>query len=545
MIEVVILRYVKSVILTNLFCLAALPAAMAAPAVPAPPQVPVAQQSDGDAVAAPPVKEQAAGNLQFVLQEVRFEYPQMSLEDKALTQLVEPFLKREIIPTELNAMLDQLTAYARVHGYPASMAYVPAQTAVKGHLTVQFAPGVLGKVRVDEDKVLKEAVTRRTLAGLKPGTVIHSAELERAVRNLKDIPGIEVSASLVPGDNSGESDLAISIAPKDRDMYILYSENYGSKAAGRYRYGVLADWRNISHRGDRLNVGGLISNGKQHGYNIGYEMPTGHSATTVGLSYSRTDYELGSIWSQLGMEGKSDTVSLYGKTPLCNQAKENLNLVYSFNYRRLEDKMKGLELGNRHSYSTSVGVDGRYRQPNNLLQYNVSLQSGTLTPDSTLANTLATDGGYKGSYIKGTLDVTDIQKLTGPFDVMVKVSGQKAASNLDSSEHIYLGGARGIRAYPQGEASGDEGIMGTCEFRYHTKLPGLTLSTYYDAGHVREQKSARASTTLQGWGLGITYSKENDWFARVDYARRIGGDDNLSRDAKSKQRIWFLAGKVF
>ena len=47
---------------------------------------------------------------------------------------------------------------------------------------------------------------------------------------------------------------------------------------------------------------------------------------------------------------------------------------------------------------------------------------------------------------------------------------------------MYLGGANGVRAYPQGEGSGDEGVLGTLELRYHTNLPGLILSTYFDAG---------------------------------------------------------------
>ncbi len=36
-------------------------------------------------------------------------------------------------------------------------------------------------------------------------------------------------------------------------------------------------------------------------------------------------------------------------------------------------------------------------------------------------------------------------------DILCKFSAQKASGNLDSSEHIYLGGAHGVRAYPQGE----------------------------------------------------------------------------------------------
>lgn len=128
---------------------------------------------------------------------------------------------------------------------------------------------------------------------------------------------------------------------------------------------------------------------------------------------------------------------------------------------------------------------------------------------------------------------------------MMKLSGQLAGSKLDSSEHIYLGGARGVRAYPQGEASGDEGLLGTIEFRYRTKLPGLTFSLYYDAGHVNTEKNGSGNQTLQGWGIGLTYMKSEDCFARLDYARRIGLEEGLSNNAESKQRIWFLLGKMF
>ena len=37
-----------------------------------------------------------------------------------------------------------------------------------------------------------------------------------------------------------------------------------------------------------------------------------------------------------------------------------------------------------------------------------------------------------------------------------------------------------MRAYPQGEASGDSGYQATAELRYATPLPNLTLATYID-----------------------------------------------------------------
>ena len=80
--------------------------------------------------------------------------------------------------------------------------------------------------------------------------------------------------------------------------------------------------------------------------------------------------------------------------------------------------------------------------------------------------------------------------------------------------------------------------------RYHTPLPGLSLSTYFDTGHMMD-KASDSSTTLQGWGVGVNYTKPNDWFARFDYARRIGLSANASEAAKSRARMWFMLGKVW
>lgn len=89
------------------------------------------------------------------------------------------------------------------------------------------------------------------------------------------------------------------------------------------------------------------------------------------------------------------------------------------------------------------------------------------------------------------------------------------------------------------------------EFRYHPHIPGLTLSAYLDTGHVMvTHDSSNASyggETATGWGIGINYTKPNCYFARFDYARRIGGPKyyNTDKDAKDKGRIWFMIGAIF
>jgi len=490
-------------------------------------------------------QENTVPQIRFTLTATQVEHEGMNLDDTELAAITKNILQREISAIELNQTLEQLTQYARNNGYPAALAYIPEQTAKEGHLLIKYEPGRFENIHIETNGVLKDNVAHRPFAKLHSGDIIVAGKLEESLRTLRDIPGIGADAILAPGEKPGTSTLSVSLTPRKPQSYVLYAENYGNQSTGRYRYGLQADWKNLGGTGGKLSLGALISNGKQYGGNISYEIPVGHSMTTLGISYSHSDYELGSIWSQLGVEGKSDTFTLYGRTPLVNTFANSTNLVYAFNHRQLKDEYNGLDIGDRHTQSFSIGLDGTRRSRHSAIQYNANFHAGTVTPKSAIADTIATASHTKGAFSKATIDVTALQQLGGPFDVMMKLSGQLAGSKLDSSEHIYLGGARGVRAYPQGEASGDEGLLGTIEFRYRTKLPGLTFSLYYDAGHVNTEKNGSGNQTLQGWGIGLTYMKSEDCFARLDYARRIGLGEGLSNNAESKQRIWFLLGKMF
>ena len=183
-----------------------------------------------------------------------------------------------------------------------------------------------------------------------------------------------------------------------------------------------------------------------------------------------------------------------------NTSASALALTYGYDYRDITDELKNFGVSwKKHSHAVHLGLDGFGRSNRSRVQYNATVYTGTLVPDSDMADTLGTLGRTKGRFTKGTADVTAVQGLGKSFDVLLKLSAQKAANNLDSSEHIILGGAQGVRAYPNGEASGDEGVLGTLELRYHTPVKGLVLSTYFDAGHVRIEKEAGNSMTLKGW----------------------------------------------
>lgn len=490
-------------------------------------------------------KHQLPGQTgEFYLHKAEIVKGDISCSDAALATIIEPYNKQMTNMGKLHEMTSALTKYLHQHGYPAATAYIPEQEIEHGILKIHILPGILGKVNVNNQSALSDKVVDRLLHGLHNGDKITSKKMETALYNLNGLPGVTAAGLLSPGSAVGTSDLTVTIKDDSRAQTLIYAENYGNKHTGRYRYGLQETWNNLSGQGDMLRIGGLISNKDLRNYYAAYELNTGRSGTTVGLSVSHMNYETG--FEAQGFEGNADTVSLYGRTPLFHTARQSLAVTYGYDYRKLKDEMSRWGWNSeRHSHSLHLGLAGEARTRLSSLNYGAVVTWGTMGLDSENARILDDIRHFSGGFTKGNFYLTAVQAFGQRFDVLFKAQGQLSNKNLDSSERMYLGGIQGVRAYPQGEASGDQGWLGSAELRYHTKVRGLTFSTYLDSGEVKMQKSMAGSTTLTGWGVGVTYSRPQDWFIRLDYARRIGAPDNIGNDAKTKGRMWFMAGKIF
>ena len=488
--------------------------------------------------------------VRFTISNVRLDAQELKLNKEVLARILSQSVGVETTLSAFNQTVDKVTAYCRSNGYPASAAFLPAQESTDGTVTIKVIPGRYGEVRIENNSRLSERVIRGFLHGLKQGDIIRTAALETALYSISDISGAKAIGVLSPGKDFGTSDLTVRVEDGKRSNTVLYAENYGSKNSGEYRFGVQESLYNLGGTGARMNLGAMVSNEDLHNYYLNYETVVGHGGTKLGLGFSRMDYML-SI-PRLDANGTAHTISLFGSRPIFHLDNRKLEWRFGYDYRNLEDNLgqfAGAADSKKHSHSVHVGLEGYNRWQGTYLDYSTTLTAGTLGTDTDFARQQAENFKTDGGFTKLEASMTGVQALGHQTDVMLKLSGQTAFHNLDSSEDFYLGGANGVRAYPQGEASGDEGVLGTLELRYHTKLPGLTLSTYFDAGTTRSLHRSiqgwNSTTTLKGWGIGVSYTRPNDWFARFDYARRIGGFENMSEEAKSKDRMWFILGKIW
>ena len=494
-----------------------------------------------------PVTEGGAESATFRLARITITQDGTQLSADELNHRAAPYAERTISEAELNALLGDLTQYARSHGYPAAAAYLPPQSNADGTLEIRILAGRYGNINIENSAAIDDGQIRRLAHALHTGAPIEGRRLEKALYNIAALGGVEAAGLLSPGADFGTSDLTIRVKDGRRQSFVLYSENYGNKTSGRYRYGMQVGLSNLTKSGDRLNLATMISNADLRNYSLTYTRPVGVDGTVLGLGVSRMNYELAGEFRRLGAQGRADTVSLFGTTPLLRTARDSVSLTYGWDYRKLEDEYKNVGMTlEKHSSAGHIGVRGEMNRPRTRLTYDLTAYHGTIAADSRMAERQMRRARTEGSFTKGVLNLGVRQELGGRFHLNVRTQLQAAGDNLDSSEEIYLGGANGVRAYPQGEGSGDSGYLASAELVYRTGIPHLELSTYYDTGHVQyAHDGVDGGTTLKGWGVGVSYSRPGDYFLRLDWARRIGLARNASAEAQAKNRLWFMVGKVW
>ena len=498
-----------------------------------------------------PRYQQAGDDAQFTIENFIMEAPDLFLDKEELTHILEEGMGEQKTMAQLRRTVDALTSYCRTHGYPAAAVYLPPQDSPDGIVVLRVLPGRYDEIVIENNSRLKDRVARGIIAGLKSDDIITTAKLETALYSVSDATGARAVGVLSPGTAFGTSKLTVRIEDSKESNTVFYVENYGSPSTGRYRYGLQETLYDPSGTGDKVSAGALISNGSLRNFYANYETVVGHGGTTLGAGISRMNYKIGGALADIGAEGKSLTFTIFGQTPLYHLTNRSLMLRYGYNYRTLNDDITAFELeGKKHTHSIYAGLVGMQQlQGGTSLNYNANLTIGKLSYDSLYSEILGRlNRTEEGTYVKLEAELSAVQRLGHASDFLVKVAGQKASRNLDSSEEFYLGGPNGVRAYAQGEGAGDEGLLSTAELRWHAPVQGLTFSTFYDVGTARLSRHSFTNdnrVTLRGWGLGAAYNKSGDWFARLDYARRIGLDASVSPRNSARNRVWFMAAKIW
>ncbi len=468
----------------------------------------------------------------------------------------------------LNELANRLGQYYRQQGYLLTEVYLPEQAlkAEGGEVTFAVIEARLGRVRVELDETLGSAsYARRVLAhNLRPGMLITEYLLDKPVLLLRDLAGMEASASVEPGEKLGEADVTVTVRSLGTQVdAAVGANNHGSGAVASTQLHVDFTISNALGRGDvfsaRLQQGEA---GSSQLYRLGYSVPVGAAGTRLAVNAAHTSYALGRQFAALRASGKADITGLSLTHPLVRARQHNLYGVAGLEHKRFEDLVNTpYNSSERQIVATRLGLLGNHVGtligPGSFNSYALTWTAGRLGLDQ---GTQAIDqgtGGERaaGSFDKLNLDYQRIDYLSRAASLHLNLQSQQAGKNLASAEKMALGGPNGVRGYPVGEGVGDSGTLINLEYRHQlpasAALAGepLSLVLFYDLGAIEfHQDPAGMSLSsnrqvLGAVGIGMLAGRSNKYRVSAHLAWRTTKAAPTTGDPDQTPRVWVTAQK--
>lgn len=483
------------------------------------------------------------------------------VETSKFTKVFDTYKNKELTFNQLQRIATIITKYYREQGYFVARAYIPAQNVLQNNNVVEITvlEGTYGEFKLKNNSLIKDSVVQGMLDDAKNrDNVISTDTLERAMLIINDTPGAVVTgADVMPGKNVGTSDFEITTqASKRFDGYVV-TDNTGSRYTGKNRLMVGANVNSPFEIGDKISLFGLVSNGQNlKNGKISYEAPLASNGLVGEVSYSQTNYSLADSYESLDATGTSKTIEGKLTYPVIRTKNENLDAYSSFLSKDLRDEVESTnDLTEKDSKSVKVGLD--YSKDyvaftkNLKSSINTYLTYGRLSFDDSADKTTDEAGANtNGNYSKVNIDLTHDIAFTNQLALESSLQLQYALGNknLDGSEDFSIGGSNGVKLYPDGELSAENGYIFSTELKY--QLPQLnslnsTVGVFYDRGKVfmANNTTSFESKSLQDVGIGL-YNSYDKFFSKLQVAWNANSEE-VTSEPNRNSRVLFQGGMLF
>lgn len=456
---------------------------------------------------------------------------------------------------------DRITRYFRQKGYIVAKTYIPPQDVTAGivHYHVEVgrfdAPSITNKTNIRDSAIRKQA------QAVKEGEYVTRDKLERAVWLVSDMAGADARVALSRGSRPGTVKLDMTVEPYVGKHGLVSADNYGSRAMGYNEYSLDYDFWNPARNGDHLMAS--ISTTGRHMFNWGtnYITPLAKDGLKLTVGYNVFSYDMGDEWAMYKGVGTSRVTSLGLDYAIRRSRRHNLYTGLRFEHSEIKDEYRAYDAtyGDKTGNALVLSLYGDDQDTAGMTDWRLDWKLGHINnrafhSDNIYARWMAGDPDTNGDYSKIRGHIERHQNINERSYLLLSAYGQYAFTPLDSSEHFSLGGPYGMKAYPTSEGSGDSGYITRAEYRWLIPLEAydqqLQLAFYAEHGGVWIDRNGGDSGSknhrnLQGAGIGILWSRWQDWFIRTDYAWKLGAEDPVSDTSHNNGRFWIRGGFYF
>ena len=520
---------------------------------------------------------------------VVFEGDGHMLSDELQGQLRQPILGADLRDVELKAFTQSIRTALQEQGYVTSLVGIPAEDISAGNLIVNVTIG-----RLDTPAFVlnpQSAVASSTVATIKrilvqrlpAGSVLRKAQLESSLLLVNRLAGVSASSKMVAGAKSGTTQLIIDVAEQAGNSASLEITNTGNNTTGLEVANVQWQRNNPFAQNGRLDFNLTKSAGVT---SLSAKRHFAPDAKAGNWHYALTNVQYASITSDpttSGLHGRSIALDVGKKWYLEELLGTTRTLDVSLHTSSVYDANElggvNMVLGDKNVQTLQANYSAQvaglvFGKGNTSYSSLLTLGNIDLPTDANVVQNYAVDqtpggGAYTdGQYATLVVDVNHTQPLTPTLDFSLQAKGQLASKNLDGSAKFSLGGPDGVRAYPVGEASSDEGAFSRLELRWApmdlAKYHNPKFTAFYDAGYARlyndpnvgggisiNTDQRKNEYNLEGYGVSIAGRPNAKLQWNLTYAHKMGtngGRDFLQNDSdgqQSKNRWWFSLSNRF
>lgn len=486
-------------------------------------------------------------------------------DEAALQELVKEAVGKEQSLDDLRRLARRVVVHLREKNFLLARAYLPEQDVTEGIVEIAVIAGrVEGEANIlsDGSRRLRDSVLRGLAdAGVRSGEPLRGDAMERVILLMNDLPGISARGILERGNSPGTTRVLIEAVEGPLFGGNVAVDNFGNRFTGALRGATQIAFNDALGLGDELRLG---LTGAENFYSgaVGYTLPIGSSGLRARVGYSGLYYELGKEFSVLDADGRTDSLSLGMQYPFARTRAFSFWQGFTYVYRDLEDRIDKDVVRDHElhlaTFEWLVSASDRFGG-GGLTSARAGFTVGGLKLG--IAADAAADAAgpdSEGRFSKFTYSLSRLQRLTNRLTAFGALNGQFASQNLDSSEKFILGGPTAVRAYPVGEAAGDEGHSLTLELRYELPVTprwtDIQLVTFFDAGNITlyadPWENAVISATgendywLYGGGCGVNLGKAGRYAMRTSFAHTFGNNPGRSIEGNNADgkdgdsRVW-------
>jgi hemolysin activation/secretion protein len=500
-----------------------------------------------------------ADKISFVLRGVELSGAS-ALGEAQLSGAWSASLGQTITVARLYEIVNEITARYAAAGYALSFALLPEQDVTEGQVKIAVVEGFVDDVVVSvADASAKAPGLERQVAAqaarIKASRPLKTADLERALLLLNDLPGVKARAVFSASrDVVNASTLTLSIE-QDRVQGRAEINNRMSEDLGSWRAGGSLVFNGLLSGADALTLQ-AYSALDDEGFVFGsarFDQALGTDGLMLSVtgSYSK-DLPLEGLLKSVAFEGENVSGRLELSYPLLRTRPENLTFAASLSYNDTstetlgtpltEDKVRTVEASLTWDVADSWSginlVRGTLVQGLDLLD--ASADTSILRSRANGSAVFTTVGLYASRY----------QPVFDRVSLFGQVQAQAAIADplLAVSECSYGGQTFG-RGYDAGAISGDNCVEGAAELRLDHGWDGLGIQLYgFADGAWVEQKGilepgeARAEhASSAGGGVRLFVNGAYNIGAEIAVPLR----ERYTKDGDGDTRAFFSASARF